>query len=163
MSAIDSEPVRRVQAALAQAGSRAEVVELADSARSAREAAEALGVPLGAIVKSLVFVVGGEAVMALISGDRRCHEDALPGVLQRSGAVRRANAEEVRTATGFAIGGVAPLGLATAMPVVIDRSLGRFHTLYAAAGHPRCIFATTLEELVRLTGGMMSDRLAAAG
>ena len=152
--------VRRVQAALAEAGSAAQVIALSDTARSAEDAADSIGTPLGSIVKSLVFTIGGAPVMALVAGDRRCDTGALAGALGREGRVRRADADAVRAATGFAIGGVAPLAHETPLPVAIDRSLGRFETVYAAAGHPHCVFATTLDELARLTGGTVTAEIA---
>lgn len=160
MSALGSDSVRRVQKALADAGSPAQVIELAETARSATDAAASIGVALGSIVKSLVFVVGGHPVMALVSGDRKCREDQLPRVFQVDGKVKRAKAETVRSATGFAIGGVAPVGLPAELPVVIDVGLKRFDTVYAAAGHPHCVFATSVDELARLTGGLVSDVVA---
>ena len=153
--------VRRVQAALAEAGSQAEVIALASTARSAEDAAASIGTPLGSIVKSLVFTVAGAPVMALVAGDRRCDPKAL-GALGREGKVRRADADAVRAATGFSIGGVAPLAHETPLPVAIDASLGRFETVYAAAGHPHCVFATTLGELERLTGGVVAAEIAVA-
>ena len=158
MSAADSASVRRVREALAATGSPARIVELAGTARSAEDAARSVGCPLGAIVKSLVFAVGGQPVMALVAGDRRCDPGALPEALGLSGPVRRADADLVRQATGFAIGGVAPVG--HALPVAIDASLGRFDEIWAAAGHPHCVFATSIHELVVLTGGRLSDRIA---
>jgi len=152
--------VRRVQAALAEAGSRAEVIALASTARSAEDAAQSIGTPLGSIVKSLVFTVGGAPVMALVAGDRRCDTAALGQALGREGKVRRADADAVRAATGFAIGGVAPVAHETPLPVAIDASLGRFETVYAAAGHPHCVFATTIDELERLTGGTITPEIA---
>ena len=115
----------------------------------------------GSIVKSLVFTVGGAPVMALVAGDRRCDTAALARALDREGRVRRADADAVRAATGFAIGGVAPLAHETPLPVAIDASLGRFETVYAAAGHPHCVFATTIDELARLTGGTVTPEIAA--
>jgi prolyl-tRNA editing enzyme YbaK/EbsC (Cys-tRNA(Pro) deacylase) len=152
--------VRRVQAALAEKGSKAEVIELANTARTAEDAARALGVEVGAIVKSLVFTIDGAPVMALIAGDRRCDTKALPAALGRSGLVLRADAERVRAATGFVIGGVAPLAHPTALPTVIDDSLGRFDVVYAAAGHPHCVFPTTVLELSLLTGGAVVKGLS---
>lgn len=162
MATIDQGSVQRVRAALAAGGSPAQVIELASSARSAAEAAASLGVELGAIVKSLVFLIDGSPVMALVAGDRLCREAALPDVLGRTGAVRRADANAVRQATGFAIGGVAPIGLPAPLACAIDVSLGRFAAVYAAAGHPHCVFATSLDELQRLTAGVVSDRIGRA-
>jgi prolyl-tRNA editing enzyme YbaK/EbsC (Cys-tRNA(Pro) deacylase) len=149
----DHPAMQRVRQALRQGGSTAEVIELADTARTAEAAAAALGVPLGAIVKSLVFTIDGTPVMALIAGDRRCATKALPGALGMSGLVIRADADRVRQATGFAIGGVAPIGHPTRLPTAIDDSLSRFETVYAAAGHPFFVFPTTMLELSLLTGG----------
>jgi prolyl-tRNA editing enzyme YbaK/EbsC (Cys-tRNA(Pro) deacylase) len=152
-SRLDHPAVQRVRQALRQGGSAAEVIQLADTARTAEAAAAALGVPLGAIVKSLVFTIDGTPVMALIAGDRRCATKALPGTLGMPGLVIRADADRVRQATGFAIGGVAPIGHPTRLPTAIDDSLGRFETVYAAAGHPFFVFPTTVLELSLLTGG----------
>ena len=160
MSAADSASVRRVRAALEAAGSPAAIVELAETARSAEDAARAVGCPLGAIVKSLVFAIDGRPVMALVAGDRRCDIAALPAALSIAGKARRADADLVREATGFAIGGVAPVG--HALPVVVDASLRRFAEVWAAAGHPFCVFRTTPEELLRLTGGREDTTIAIA-
>lgn len=142
----------RVREALAAAGSDAEVIELAATARSAEDAAASVGVELGAIVKSLVFAVDGRAVMALVSGDRRCATEVLAAVLGLEGKVGRADADLVRRATGFSIGGVPPVAHATILPMAIDAALTRFDVVYAAAGHPHCVFATNAGELARLTG-----------
>ena len=155
--------VQRVRQALRERGSSAEVIELAETARTAEAAARALGVPQGAIVKSLVFTIDGRPVMALIAGDRRCATRALPGALGMSGLVMRADADRVRQATGFAIGGVAPLGHPTRLPTAIDDSLGRFGTVYAAAGHPFAVFPTTMLELSLLTGGAVVKGVSADG
>lgn len=156
---LTSPSVARVQAALRAAGSAAEVMALAATARTAQDAADSIGCPLGAIVKSLLFTVGGRPVMALVSGDRQCDTAALGEALRLDGKCRRADADTVRAATGFAIGGVAPLGHPVPLPTAIDAGLGRFERIYAAAGHPHCVFATDLDELLTLTGGIASDRL----
>lgn len=150
--------MRRVQEALAAAGSAARVVALAETARSAEDAARAVGCPLGAIVKSLVFTIGTQPVMVLVAGDRRCDPAALPAAFGIDGKVRRADAEQVRAATAYAIGGVAPVG--HTLPVVIDASLDRFDEVWAAAGHPHCVFPTTVAELVRLTRGRIDGAIA---
>ena len=116
--------------------------------------------PLGASVKSLVFVVGERPVMALVAGDRRLDTAALATALGLDGEVERADAELARRASGFAIGAIAPVGHAEPLAIAIDASLGRFATLHAAAGHPRCVFATSFDELVRLTGGVVSAAIS---
>lgn len=153
--------VQRVRAALAAHGLEGRIVELAASARTAEDAAAACGVPVGAIVKSLVFQIGPQPVLALVAGDRRCDLAALPAALGLEGPAGRCDAATVRAVTGFAIGGVAPVGHLAPIPTAIDASLARFPLLYAAAGHPHCVFATDLAELAALTGGTLSDRLAA--
>lgn len=159
-SPLDGESVRRVSDALREAGSSARVVALADTARTAQDAARSVGCPLGAIVKSLVFRIGGRAVLALVAGDRQCVVEALPEALDLEGEPRRADAAFVREATGYAIGGVAPLGHPRPLPTAIDASLGRFEAVWAAAGHPHCVFATNVDELQRLTGGRVSAAIA---
>jgi prolyl-tRNA editing enzyme YbaK/EbsC (Cys-tRNA(Pro) deacylase) len=156
VSRLSHPAVARVQAALIEKGSEARVIDLAESVPTAKAAADALGTELGAIVKSLVFTIDGEAVMALISGDRRCDTKALPQAFGRTGLVMRPDADRVREVTGFAIGGVAPLGHPRPLATVIDDGLGRFDTIYAAAGHPFCVFPTTMFELSLLTGGAMA-------
>ena len=153
MSALLERPaVVRVRAALTAAGSTAEIIVLADTARSAQDAARSVGVELGAIVKSLVFAVDGRAVMALVAGDRRCDTAALARALGLDGKVGRTDADMVREATGFTIGGVPPIAHTTPLATAIDASLGRFAIVYAAAGHPHCVFGTSPDELARLTG-----------
>ncbi|MSO75898.1 MAG: YbaK/EbsC family protein [Alphaproteobacteria bacterium] len=158
--ALANSSVQRVQAALREAGSAARVIELAATARSAQDAAASIGCPLGAIVKSLVFVVGDQPVLALVAGDRRCDTAVLGSSIGLVGQARRADAGMVRAATSFAIGGVAPLGHPSRLPVVVDQSLGRFASIYAAAGHPHCVFETNVGELVRVTRGVLSPELA---
>ncbi len=162
MSNLEHPAVVRVADALAAAGSDAQVLELAETARSAADAAASIGTELGSIVKSLVFAIGGQPVMALIAGDRQCDTKALPAALGLEGKAKRPDADVVREATGFAIGGVAPVAHTTLVPLVIDESLGRFTTVYAAAGHPYCVFATTMDELVSLTGGTVSGTISHA-
>ena len=100
--------------------------------------------------------------MALVAGDRRCDTRALGQAFGRSGLVLRADAERVRQATGFAIGGVAPLAHPASLPTTIDDTLGRFELVYAAAGHPFCVFPTTMLELSLLTGGAVTKGISIA-
>jgi prolyl-tRNA editing enzyme YbaK/EbsC (Cys-tRNA(Pro) deacylase) len=141
----------RVQRALASAGSAATVVELTDSARTAAEAAAALGVAVGQIANSLVFVADGEPLLVMTSGANRVDTKAVGALL--GAAVKRADPDTVRTATGFAIGGVAPVGFPAPVRVLVDEDLLRYDTIWAAAGTPHTVCETTGEELVRITGG----------
>ncbi len=152
----------RVQAALKAAGVNVEVITLAKSARTAQLAAEALGAPLGSIVKSLLFLADGEPVMVLVAGDRRADPVKLKQLL-KARRVMIADADRVREETGFSIGGVPPIGHAHPLPTWIDASLGRFETVYAAAGHPRCLFPIRFEELVHATGGRVADLVVGDG
>ena len=156
MSALENEPVKRVRAALITAGLEDSIQELDATARSAEDAAAAIGCDLGAIVKSLVFAVDQRMVMALIAGDHMCKEAALGAALNLTGDIRRPQASEIKGATGFTIGGIPPIGLRHPLPVVIDRSLKRFDRVFAAAGHPHCVFECDVATLSRLTGGIIS-------
>lgn len=156
MSNLDRPAVVRVRDALRAAGASAEIVELTETARTAEDAANALGCPLGAIVKSLVFRCGDEPVMALVAGDRQCDVDELRAALGRTAPAKRAESDMVRTATGFSIGGVAPVAHPSPLPTAIDDSLRRFDRVFAAAGHTHCVFGTTVDELVRITGGRLA-------
>jgi len=146
--------VARVQAALAAAGHAQVPQWLSDGAHTAQQAADSLGVPLGAIAKSVVLATPGGVVLCITAGDRRVDAARLPVELGLAG---RADAALVRRHTGFAIGGVSPLGFApepdaAAPTVLIDPSLWRFEQVWAAAGHPRTVFAARPDELERLSG-----------
>ena len=152
---------KRVEAALRAGGAAGEIRELDDSARTAAEAAAALGVPIGAIVKSLVFTADGSAVLVLASGDHQVDTGKIAGVLG-VGSVKRADADLVRAATGFPIGGVAPVGHPAPLRTVVDRHLSTFESVWAAAGTPHAVFPTTFDELLRLSGGTAADVAAGA-
>lgn len=148
---------QRVQRALAALGSTAQVREMPASTRTAAEAAAACGCAEGAIVKSLVFrgADSGRAILVLTSGANRVHEKRLGRALGER--LARADADFVRAATGYAIGGVPPLGHAGEMRVVMDRDLFGYPEIWAAAGTPRAVFPTTPDELHRLTGAELQD------
>ncbi len=148
--------VDRVREHLKQCGLDIEVMELAKSTRTAALAAEAVGSPLGAIVKSLVFLADGRPVLILVSGDKRVDPEKLAKILKAK-RVMIANADQVREATGFAIGGVPPVAHKTKLLTLIDRNLQRFEKLYAAAGSPRAVFPITFETLVEITDGQLAD------
>lgn len=151
----------RVAAALRAGAAAGEIRELDDSARTAVEAAAALGVPVGAIVKSLVFTGDGTPILVLASGD---HQVDIAVVATTLGLedVARADPGTVRAATGYPIGGVAPVGHPTALPTLIDTHLNSFDVVWAAAGTPHTVFATTYDELLRLTGATPAAVAAAS-
>ncbi|HEX3898580.1 MAG TPA: YbaK/EbsC family protein [Mycobacteriales bacterium] len=149
----------RVAAALRAAeanGAADRIQELADSARTAVEAADALGVPVGAIVKSLVFAADGQPILVLASGDHQVDTAKVATVLG-VGTVKRADADLVREATGFPIGGVAPVGHPAPLATVVDEHLGDFEIVWAAAGTPHAVFPTSYDELVRVSGGTPAE------
>jgi Cys-tRNA(Pro) deacylase len=135
-----------------------EIVEFAQTTRSAPEAAEAIGTTLAQIVKSLCFVVAGQPVIALVSGGNQLDEREL-AQLQGVGRkqVKRADAEVVKKATGFSIGGVPPFGHLTKLPIYVDEDLLQFEVVWAAAGTPFAVFAIAPEDLVRGCGGTAVD------
>jgi Cys-tRNA(Pro) deacylase len=147
---------QRVQAALRELGVDTEIHELDASTRTAQEAANAIGTELGSIVKSLVFLADEQSILVLVAGDRRADPAKLMAIMGAR-RVTIANADQVRQATGFAIGGVPPLGHKVPIPIWIDRSLSRFQVVYAAAGGPRAIFPIAYAKLVELTGGNVAD------
>ena len=132
------------------------VVELDKSTRTAQLAAGAIGTELGSIVKSLVFLADGKPALVLVAGDRRADTNKLAQVLEAK-KVEIADADTVRAKTGFAIGGVPPVGHHAPLPTVIDRSLGRFETVYAAAGSPRAVFPIAYDILLQITAGQVAD------
>ncbi|CAL9443911.1 hypothetical protein SUDANB121_02317 [Nocardiopsis dassonvillei] len=154
--AVESLPARsrEVALALAAAGAPGRVRELAGSARTAADAAAALGCEVGAIANSLVFISDGEPVLVMTSGRHRVDTVAL-AVRWGRGELRRATPEQVRAATGQAIGGVAPVGHPAPLPTVVDEALGDHERVWAAGGTPHTVFPTTAAELVRLTGGTL--------
>jgi prolyl-tRNA editing enzyme YbaK/EbsC (Cys-tRNA(Pro) deacylase) len=148
--------VQRVQAALAAAGSTGEVRELPDSTRTSAEAAAAIGVEVAQIAKSLVFLSDGEPVMVVASGADRVDTVKLSASLGGS-RITRADADAVRTATGYPIGGVSPAGLDRTVPVMVDHALAGFDEIWAAAGTPHAVFKTTYHELLRISSGRPVD------
>ncbi|MDQ7858272.1 MAG: YbaK/EbsC family protein [Armatimonadota bacterium] len=151
-----STATERVVQALAALGLSAQVQEFPQGTRTAADAARAIGTTLGQIVKSLVFVADGQPVLVLASGKNRV--DA--GKLARAASaarVTRADADLVRSVTGFAIGGVPPVGHATPLPTFVDADLLGYDVVYAAAGTPTAIFPIAPPDLVRVTGGRVAD------
>ena len=155
--------VAEVARLLADCGSAAEVRVLPAEVRTAAAAAAALGVPVGAIVNSLVFAVGedgpdgpAQPLLVLTSGAHRVDETTVAGLLGVP-RLRRATPDFVREATGQAIGGVAPIGHPAPIGTLVDIELARYERVWAAAGHPSAVFPTTYEELLRLTAGTAAE------
>jgi prolyl-tRNA editing enzyme YbaK/EbsC (Cys-tRNA(Pro) deacylase) len=151
---------QRVVDAASRQGLDVEVREFPEGTRTARDAAAAVGVQVGQIVKSLAFEVDGDIVLALVSGSNRLDESALARAAgSPDGQVKRANPDAVRAATGFAIGGVPPFGHATTLQTFVDGDLLDYDMVWAAAGTPRHVFAIGPTELVRASGGTVCTSL----
>lgn len=146
---------RLVHDSLRAAGITGEIVVLPDAASTAALAAAALGIEVGAIANSLVFWSDGEPLLVMTSGAHRVDTAALAQRLGRD-RIARATPEQVREATGQAIGGVAPTGHPQPLVTVIDEDLARYDEIWAAGGTPHTVFPLTYDELVRLTGGTVA-------
>jgi Cys-tRNA(Pro) deacylase len=150
--------VARVVEALRRAGIAAEITEFAESTRTAAEAARAVGAQVGQIVKSLVFVAGDQPIVALISGANRADVAKLAAL---AGApICQADAATVRAATGYAIGGVPPVGHLATLPAYMDADLCQYERVWAAAGTPNAVFPITPADLQRITGARVVDLAA---
>jgi prolyl-tRNA editing enzyme YbaK/EbsC (Cys-tRNA(Pro) deacylase) len=150
----------RVTEALAALGHQHAPVMLDDAARTAQQAADALGVALGQIAKSIIFRRKSDdaAVLVITSGDLRVDEKKVQAIVcTEGGKLGRADAEFVKARTGFSIGGVSPLAHAEPPVTLIDQQLFRFDTIWAAAGHPHGVFRLTPDDLTRLTGAPVHD------
>ena len=145
-------PVKKVKEFIKKFDSKLEVLVLDTTARTAQDAANSLKCEVGAIVKSLLFRAENTFLICLIAGDKRCSLNKLKKTLQKKD-VSMANADEVKKNTGFSIGGVAPVAHATSLDILIDNSLNRFPYIFAAAGHPNCVFKITYEDLIKITKG----------
>jgi Cys-tRNA(Pro) deacylase len=149
---------QKVANAASEMGLEIKIKEFDATTRTAEDAANAIGCTVAQIVKSLLFVVEGQPVMALVSGPNRLDEKklaALRGVGKKK--VKRADANIVRETTGFAIGGVPPFGHQQRLPVYIDEDFQQFEIIWAAAGTPNAVFAITPDELIRATRGVWAD------
>ena len=155
-SILNKEPVKRAEKALKEFDNDLNIECLENTARTANDAATALGCKVGAIVKSLLFRTEHSFVLCLVSGDKKCSLNKLKKILDEKD-VSMANAEQVKKITGYTIGGVSPVGHLTKVNILIDKNLNRFNDIFAAAGHPNCIFKINFEKLTRLTTGKVEE------
>lgn len=153
---VEPEPIRRVRAALEAAGVQGEIRIFAEHLTTAQAAADALGVELGRIAKSILMFAGGEPVLVVAAGDRRVDRQKVKALLDR-GKVTLAGPDEVLTVTGFVAGGVAPVGLLRPVTVLLDESLQRFPDIWAGGGVPEALLRIRVEDLPRATGGAFAD------
>ena len=156
MTALNKEAVKRAKEALKKFNSEIKVIELEQTARTANDAANSLNTEVGSIVKSLLFRNEGNFLLCLVSGDKRCSLNKLKKIFN-SKDLSMASPDEVKDQTGYTIGGVSPVGHKNKLEILVDESLNRFKNLYAAAGHPNCIFKINFDELLNLTNGTVKD------
>ena len=153
---LTKEPVLRVQKKLNEYNKELKAIVLNSSARTAQEAADSLNTEVGSIVKSLLFTTEDGFVLCLVSGDKRCSLNKLKKIkIQKD--VSMANPDQVKEVTGFTIGGVSPIGHLQEIEIFIDKELSRFKYIYAAAGHPNCIFKIDFDNLISITKGSIKN------
>ena len=156
MSLLDKEPVKRAQKFLKEFDKSLEVIILENSARTAQDAATALDCNVGAIVKSLLFKTEDSFMLCLVAGDKRCSLNKLKNVKDKRD-ISMASPEDVKAQTGYTIGGVSPVGHLKKIEIIIDNSLERFNELFAAAGHPNCVFKINFINIQKITNGKIED------
>ncbi len=156
MSALSKEPVRRVGEILKDFDKNLEIILLDSSARTALEAASSLNCQVGAIIKSLLFKTENTFILCLVAGDRKASLNKIKKMLNIKDT-SMASAAEVKNVTGFTIGGVSPVGHLNKVNIYIDKSLERFDNLYAAAGHPNCVFKINFNSLQKITNGLVKE------
>ena len=153
---LNKEPVKKVQEFIKKFDPKLEIITLDTSARTANDAANSLKCEVGAIVKSLLFKTEKSFLICLIAGDRRCSLNKLKKILNKKD-VSMANAEEVKKITGFSIGGVSPVAHIKKLNIITDVSLSRFDFVFAAAGHPNCVFKISYDKLIKITKGLEKE------
>ena len=156
MSLLDKEPVKRAEKFLKNFDQSLQVIILENSARTAQDAATALHCNVGAIVKSLLFKTENTFILCLVAGDKRCSLNKIKKIKDKKD-VSMASPEEVKTQTGYTIGGVSPVGHLEKIEIIIDNSLERFNELFAAAGHPNCVFKINYNDIQKITNGNVED------
>ena len=156
MSLLDKEPVKRAEKSLKNFDQSLEVIVLDKSARTAQDAATALDCNVGAIVKSLLFKTNDSFLLCLVAGDKRASLNKIKKIINKKD-VSMANPEEVKSQTGYTIGGVSPIGHLKQIEIIIDNSLERFNELFAAAGHPNCVFKINFTNIQKITNGKVEN------
>ena len=156
MSLLDKETVKRVEILLKEFDPLQKVIILDTSARTALEASSSLGCEVGAIVKSLLFKTDNTFTLCLVAGDKKASLNKIKKILNIKDA-SMASAEEVKNITGYTIGGVSPIGLLNKIDILIDNSLERFNSLFAAAGHPNSVFKISFKNLKKITNGSIKE------
>ena len=156
MTLLLKETVQRVEKILKDYDESQNIIVLETSARTALEAASSLGCEVGAIVKSLLFKTENSYTLCLVAGDKRASLNRIKKALKIKDA-SMASAEDVKNITGYTIGGVSPIGHLKKIEILIDKSLSRFNLLFAAAGHPNCVFKIDFTNLKKITNGVTEE------
>ena len=156
MNLLEKEPVKRAEKSIKEYNNDMSVIVLDSSAKTAIEAASSLGCEVGAIVKSLLFKTENTFTLFLVSGDKKASLNKIKKTLNINDA-SMASPDDVKNITGYTIGGVSPVGHLNKIEIFIDHSLARFENLYAAAGHPNCVFKTNFDDLQKITDGFIKD------
>ena len=156
MNLLDKEPVRRVEKFLKDFDKNQKIIVLNTSARTALEAATSLGCEVGAIVKSLLFKTENNFTLCLVAGDNKASLNKIKKILSIKDT-SMASADDVKNVTGYTIGGVSPIGHSNKVNIFIDKSLNRFNSLFAAAGHPNCVFEISFTDLIKITNGSIDE------
>ena len=156
MSLLDKEPVKRAEKSLKDFDQSLKVIVLDKSARTAQDAATALGCNVGAIVKSLLFKANDSFILCLVAGDKRASLNKIKKIINKKD-VSMANPEDVKSQTGYTIGGVSPIGHLKQIEIIIDNTLERFNELFAAAGHPNCVFKINFTNIQKITNGKVEN------
>ena len=156
MTLLEKEPVKRAEKSIKEYNNEMSVIVLDSSAKTANEAASSLGCEVGAIVKSLLFKTENTFTLFLVSGDKKASLNKIKKTLNIKDA-SMASPDDVKNITGYTIGGVSPVGHLNKIEIFIDHSLARFENLYAAAGHPNCVFKTNFDDLKKITKGFIKD------
>ena len=156
MTLLDNETVKKVKKLLKEFDPKQNVIILNSSARTAIEAATSLGCEVGAIVKSLLFKTENTFTLCLVAGDKKASLNKIKKTLDIKN-VSMASSNEVKNVTGYTIGGVSPVGHLNKIDIFIDNSLKRFTSLFAAAGHPNCVFKINFENLQKVTNGSIKE------
>ena len=152
MSLLENTAVKRVEKSLIEFDDKLKIIVLDNTARTAIEAASSLGCEVGAIVKSLLLKTENTFTLFLVAGDKKASLNKIKKLLKIKDA-SMASADEVKNVTGFSIGGVSPIGHIKKIDIFIDESLKRFSSIFAAAGHPNCIFEIDFNDLQKITKG----------
>ena len=156
MNLLEKEAVKRVEKFLKNFDKNQKIIVLNNSARTALEAATSLGCDVGAIVKSLLFKTESNFTLCLVAGDKKASLNKIKKILSIKD-VSMASVNDVKNVTGYTIGGVSPIGHLNKVCILIDKSLNRFNSLFAAAGHPNCVFEISFTDLLKITNGSSDE------